>query len=162
MHSKWLPWIRNMTDDNLVNKVLEVYPVKMFLKGEHIFEQGEISNKFYLLLEGRLEIIVFNNEGKKKILAIHEPKCFFGEIIFDGEPRPTSAVCLTNVQVAVLDTSLQLGSEYYEKELFKTLLILNSFKMRTHIRQISEHVFDDVEDRIEKLFWRRKRRIYSG
>lgn len=140
-----------MVDEGLVQKVLELYPTKRYNKGEAIFKQGELSKKFFLLLEGRIEIIINNCEGKKKIMGIHEPKCFFGEIIIDGEPRPTSAVCLTQVEAAVLDTSFQLGSEYYEKELYKTLFFLTHYKMRTHIRQISEQVFDDVEDRIENF-----------
>lgn len=151
MQSKWLPWSKNLVDPELVEKVLEVYPARKYEKGQSIFQQGDISNNYYLLLEGRVEIIINNYEGKKKIMNIHEPKCFFGEIIFDCEPRPTSAICLTNVTLAILDTTFQLGTEYYEKELYKTLFLLNNYKMRTHIRQISEQVFDDVEDRIEKL-----------
>ena len=58
---------------------------------------------------------------------------------------------MTDVKVAVLDSSLHLGSEYYERELFKTLFFSTNYKLRVQVNQLGEQVFDEVEDRVEKL-----------
>jgi len=149
--NKWLPWTTNMLDDDLVKKVLEVYRTKEYQKGQLIFEQGEVSDKIYLLLHGRVEINMVSKDGKKTIFSIHEPKCFLGELIMDNSLRLTTAICLTNVIVAVMDSSLNLGSDYYEKKLYQNLFYSTSRKLKIQIQQLSEQVFDDAEDRIEKL-----------
>lgn len=151
MDKKWVPWTANMVDDELVAVILEkIRPIE-YKKGQTIFHQGENSDNYFLLLNGRVEVSMSNNQGKKKIISIHEPKCFFGEIIMDKAPRLASAVCLTNVTVAMLNTSFSLGSEYLDKKLFMSLFYSTNFKLRIQLLQLSEHVFDEVEDRVEKL-----------
>ncbi|WP_018305923.1 Crp/Fnr family transcriptional regulator [Desulfitobacterium hafniense] len=149
--NKWLPWTTNMLDDELVKKVLEVYQTKEYKKGQFVFEQGELSDQIYLLLQGRIEINMVSIDGKKTIFSIHEPRCFFGELIMDHSPRLTSAVCLTNVTAAALDSSLNLGSDYYEKKLYQALFYSTSRKLKIQIQQLSDQVFEEAEDRIEKL-----------
>lgn len=150
-NNQWLPWTTNMLDDDLVKKVLEVYRTKEYKKGQLIFKQGEISDKIYLLLHGRVEINMVSKNGKKTIFSIHEPRCLFGELIMDNSPRLTTAVCLTNVVVGVLDSSLNLGSDYYEKKLYQALFYATSHKLKIQIQQLSEQVFEEAEDRIENL-----------
>ncbi|SHN75130.1 Crp/Fnr family transcriptional regulator [Desulfitobacterium chlororespirans] len=149
--NKWLPWTTNMLDDDLVKKVLEVYQIKEYKKGQFVFEQGELSDQIYLLLQGRIEINMVSVDGKKTIFSIHEPRCFFGELIMDHSPRLTSAVCLTNVTAAALDSSLNLGSDYYEKKLYQALFYSTSRKLKIQIQQLSDQVFEEAEERIEKL-----------
>jgi CRP/FNR family cyclic AMP-dependent transcriptional regulator len=152
-NDKWLPWTKNMLDDDLVKKVLEVCQTKEYKKGQLIYRQGEVSGKIYLLLQGRIEINVVSKSGKKTILSIHEPKCFFGELILENFFRLTSATCLTNARVAELDGSLNLGSDYYEKKLYQALFYSTSRKLKIQIQQLSEQVSEEAEERIEKLLF---------
>ena len=148
---KWLPWTTNMLDDDLVNKIKEVYRVKEYHKGYWIFKQGDISDTIYLLLDGRVEINMLSKDGKKIILAIHEPRCLFGELIMDNNLRLTSAVCLTDITVAALDSPLDLGSYHYEAKLYQALSYSTTRKLKIQIQQLSEQIFEDAADRIEKL-----------
>jgi len=149
--SMWIPWTTNMVDDDLVEAVKQNALIKSYRKGQFIFQQDEESDQYYLLLSGRIEVSLHNRDGKKKTISIHEPKCFFGEIILDRQPRITSATCLTDVTVAVMSISTTLGSEYFDKKLYTTLLYSTNFKLRTQMLQLSELVFSEVEDRVEKL-----------
>lgn len=140
-----------MIDEDLVERILQIYMKKDYTKGQMVFKQGELSDKIYLLLKGRIEIHMVSEYGKKSILGIHEPKCLFGELILDNSPRLTTAVCLTDVTVAVLDISLSLNSDYHEKKLYKTLLYSTIYKIKIQIQQLSEQLFEEAEDRVEKL-----------
>lgn len=150
-NEKYVPWTTNMIDEDLVEKILQIYPKKNYTKGQMVYEQGEISNKIYLLLKGRVEVNMISKGGKKIIFGIHEPKCLFGELILDNSPRLTTAICLTDVTVAVLDNSLILGSDYHEKKLYKALLYSTGYKLKTQIQQLSEQLFEEAEERVENL-----------
>lgn len=153
MNDQWLPWTADMVDNELVTKILEIAKVKEYKKGEILFYQGEISNQFFLLLKGRVEVSVNSIHGKRKIISIHEPHCFTGELIVDKGPRITTAICLSDVKVAVLDTDLSLGSEYFDKKLYMALFHSTNFKLRIQLLQLSEHVFDEVENRVENFLF---------
>ena len=148
----WVPWTTNMVEDEKLVKIIKNKAnIKKFKKGQIIFYQGEESDKYYLLLHGRIEISLHSIDGKKKTISIHEPRCFFGELIMDHQPRITTATCLTDVTVAQMNTTFSLGSELYDKKLYMALFYSTNFKLRTQILQLSEHVFNEVEDRVEKL-----------
>lgn len=151
MDDKWIPWTSNMVDDELADLVQEKAMIKKYKKGQNIFYQGEVSDEYFLLINGRIEISFQNNNGKRKIISIHEPRCFFGELIIDGQPRLTSAACLTDVTLAVMNTSFSLGSNHYDKNLYMALFYSTNFKLRTQLLQLSDQVFNEVEDRVENL-----------
>lgn len=146
-----VPWTKNMVDDDLIAVILQKTHKQKFQKGQMIFQQEEESNLFYLLLEGRIEISIHNHDGRKKTIAIHEPRIFFGELIYDRQPRLSTATCLTDVTVAVLDTDMSLGSKYYDEQLKNSLLYFASIKLRMQMSQLSALVFNEVEDRVESL-----------
>lgn len=147
----FVPWTTNMVEDELVEVIKTKANIKKFKKGQIVFHQGEESDKYYLLLHGRIEISLHSNDGKKKTISIHEPRCFFGELVMDHQPRLTTATCLTDVTVALMNTSFSLGSELNDKKLYKALFYSTNFKLRTQVLQLSELVFNEVEDRVEKL-----------
>ncbi len=151
--NKCVPWTNNMINDELVNVILQKTHTKKFTKGQLVFLEGEVSDKYYLLLDGRIEISICNFDGRKKIISIHEPRIFFGELIFSCQPRLTNATCLTDVTVAVLDKELSLGSEEYDKQLYSTLLYLSNLKLRTQMIQLGEVAFSEVENRVKNLIF---------
>lgn len=153
MNNQWLPWTADMVDEELVANILDKTEMKTYKKGEIIFHQGEISSNYFLLLSGRVEVSLNSSDGKKKIVSIHEPRCFFGELIMDKCHRITTATCLTDVTLALLNTSLSLGSEYLDKKLYKALFYSTNFKLRIQLLQLSEQVFDEVEDRVERFLF---------
>lgn len=153
MNDSWVPWTTNMVDDELVKVMLEKAKMKEYKKGEIIFRQGEISNNYFLLMKGRVEVSLINNDGKKKIIGIHEPRYFIGETIQDNCPRLTSAKSLTNVTVALLDSSFDPGTDYLRNKYLSVLYLCTNHKLRCIIQQLNDHVFDEVEDRVEKFLY---------
>ena len=65
--------------------------VKTFQKGEVIIKEGHVSNSFYIIQEGRVEVV---KQGKKREvhLSLLGPKDFFGEVcLLDPEVTKHSA-----------------------------------------------------------------------
>ena len=53
--------------------------IRTYPKGVFIYQQGEISTRFYQLLSGRVRMLLGSPEGREHLLAIVEPGGLFGE-----------------------------------------------------------------------------------
>ncbi len=88
-----------------IEMITELILQKNFAEGEVVFEQGDVGDSLYMLIEGSVDVIQKDNDGKEHILAILQAPTFFGEMsLIDKEYRSatirakTSAamLCLTN------------------------------------------------------------------
>ncbi len=91
-------------------------------KGTVIFEQGQTSGEFYIVLQGKVELWIEvpppenspDTQLRRQVLATMEGGNFFGEMAaFTGEPRSATAT-------AVEDTSLLYFDERTALELLRT------------------------------------------
>lgn len=148
--NEWLQWTSDKLNknDEFVNSIVQSNPIKNYEKGEVIYWQGKPGDKFYLLLEGRVEVNFVNNEGKKRIVSIHEPKCFIGESILDGFPHILTAVSLTPVKVAVLSIK---DVNSWDREMLLELNKSLAWKSRIVIGQLTDQTFNEVGNRVEDL-----------
>jgi len=71
-----------------------------FDEGAIIFEEGSAADRFYVLIEGHVEIWKDYRKDSRKILAVHGPGHFFGEIaLIDDLPRSATLVAKDHVKV---------------------------------------------------------------
>src|SRR5256886_13978381 len=60
-----------------------------------IMSSGEATDSLYIVLSGRLKVMMSDSEGKEVILSILGPGEFFGEMgLIDDEPRSASVVTI--------------------------------------------------------------------
>ncbi len=88
----------------------ELLDTVRFDKGDTLFSYGDAGDALYIVLHGRVQVYVENNEGEKIMLGENERGDVFGEIsLFDGGPRTATAVaiedseCLTLSREKLLD-----------------------------------------------------------
>ena len=97
-------------DAGPVVSIVERLDIRLFPRGEFIIREGEIALVMYLLIEGVVDIC--GAEGKR-ICRLTPGKCF-GEMALQkdyakkelkehAQTRMASAICITNVSVAVFD-----------------------------------------------------------
>ncbi len=74
--------------------------VAMYAPGEPIIRQGDPSEKFYIIVEGYVEVSHQNDDGKVDVIRQLGEGDFFGEIgLLEGRSRNASVRALTAVQV---------------------------------------------------------------
>lgn len=74
--------------------------VKVFMKGDIIFHEGQPSDHFYVLQKGEVEVSIRKNE-KRFVIGTLGPGEFFGEMgLLSNEPRSASCRAITPVEVA--------------------------------------------------------------
>jgi signal transduction histidine kinase len=82
--------------------VLEHYPNKTV-----IFEEGEIPDYLYLVLEGQVEFRKRTSFEKYQTIALAKPNDFFGEFgILDGQPRSAQAIVCKEATLAKIPRDL--------------------------------------------------------
>jgi CRP/FNR family cyclic AMP-dependent transcriptional regulator len=64
-------------------------------RGTTVMGAGDATDSLYIVLSGRLKVMMSDSDGKEVILAILGPGEFFGEMgLIDDEPRSASVVTL--------------------------------------------------------------------
>src|SRR5258708_28400339 len=68
---------------------------KSFTRGTTIIAAGDATESLYVVISGRLKVMISDDEGREVILAILGPNEFFGEMgLIDDHPRSASVVAL--------------------------------------------------------------------
>ena len=87
-----------LTDEQLL-ALAKFTSLKTYHDGEHLFKAGDSDFKFFVIKQGRVEIIE-RSTGKRKTVTVHEEKEFTGDIsMLTGSPSPVSAVAAGECEV---------------------------------------------------------------
>jgi CRP/FNR family transcriptional regulator, cyclic AMP receptor protein len=125
---------------------------KRFPKNSLLFNRGDTSDSMYVIIEGKVKAVLYNEDGKEILFAIFGPGDYFGEIgVLDGQPRTASLVTRTPCTVLILkkhdlDTII-FDNVAMSTQLLKKMLI----KLREATIRIESLTFMNVYGRIVNL-----------
>ena len=125
---------------------------RTFRKGALIFHQGDPSDSFYVLVEGRVKVFVTSEDGDEMVLATLSPPDALGEVaLFDGGERSASAEALQAVTAMALSRSTLLAVLRKDPNAAEALLHSAGSLLRRLTGQAADLVFLDLEGRVAKL-----------
>ena len=76
---------------------------KSFPRGAAIISAGDMTDSMYVVISGRLKVMMSDDEGREVILAILGPNEFFGEMgLLDDSPRSASVVTIEPCELLYL------------------------------------------------------------
>lgn len=111
--------------------------VSKYAVGRMIYLQGTEADHFYYILKGTVKIFISSPEGDERTLTLHHAGELIGEAaFFDGQPRVSSAVAVTNCELAAVDRAWLAEVFSQHPELAVSML---EYLART-IRLLSAHV----------------------
>jgi CRP-like cAMP-binding protein len=85
------------------DKIVAAAKGRFYPKGTVIFAEGELSRDYYLVLAGRVKLVLQNDGGREITLRRRGPGAAFGSFsALDSLPREASMVAITNCRMAVL------------------------------------------------------------
>jgi CRP/FNR family cyclic AMP-dependent transcriptional regulator len=76
--------------------------VRSYPKNAVIVSEGEETDSFYVIVEGRVKVYVSDEEGREVVLRTLVAGDFFGEMVLDGGPRSASVMTLERSRFAVI------------------------------------------------------------
>ena len=76
---------------------------KSYPRGSAIIAAGDPTDSLYVIISGRLKVMISDDEGREVILAILGPNEFFGEMgLIDDHPRSASVVAIESCELLAL------------------------------------------------------------
>lgn len=128
---------------------------KAFIKNEILYEQGEVSSRFYFVLKGLVQISIVKADGTEVVLEFMGPHTICGEgAAFDGLPRFSSAIAVENSEAIEFDSS-QMGDLFrVHPEFACALMRITSLKQRVLAVRLEHLASREPETRVMELFHR--------
>jgi len=128
---------------------------KKFKKNEILYEQGEISSRFYFVIKGLVQISIFRVDGSEVVLELMGPDTICGEgSAFDGLPRFSSAVAIEDTEAIEFDTSKMTEIFRQHPEFATSLLRAPSLKQRVVAIRLKHLASREPQERIMELLTR--------
>jgi CRP-like cAMP-binding protein len=123
-----------------------VYP-----RGSAIFAEGELGDRLYIILEGKVTLGRHSPDGRENLLAVMGPADMFGELsVFDPGPRTSTAVAVTEVRLATMDRAAMRGWITKRPEIAEQLLRVIARRLRRTNNSLADLIFTDVPGRVAK------------
>jgi signal transduction histidine kinase len=143
---EWFPYLRAIAffqglEARDIRRILEVCQERTFRGAETIFREGSEADRFYIVLEGTVEVWKDRGDPEGEILAVHGPGHLFGEMaLVDDLPRSATVIARDDVRL------LSVG-----KADFLRIVSANSSIALSILRSVSSMVRVSNESFIESL-----------
>lgn len=115
-------------------------------KGVKCFSEGDKGSYFILVIEGRMDVLKSDEQGKQKKVATLRTGNTIGEMsVVDQEPRSASVVAATNISILVM--TIESFGELSKTRPRVALKLLMKFakQMSQHLRLTSGRLVDHLE-----------------
>ncbi|MCX7959550.1 MAG: cyclic nucleotide-binding domain-containing protein, partial [Deltaproteobacteria bacterium] len=106
-----------MTSENILSKIFlfsdlnrqeicrlsSLMTEKVYKKGQDILVQNEKGDSLFIILEGKVKVVLYGEKGREVILSILKEGDFFGEMaLLDEDVRSAYVITLEKTRVLVL------------------------------------------------------------
>lgn len=138
-------------DPSAVSALISEMETVKFPKGSTIFDEGEPGDRLYIIVEGKVKLARHAPDGRENLLSVMGPSDMFGELsIFDPGPRTSSAICVTDVVVATMDSTMLRAWIDAHPEISQQLLRVLARRLRRTNASLADLIFTDVPGRVAK------------
>ena len=138
-------------DPVAVNNLIKDLETIRFGRGTTIFEEGEPGSRLYIITSGKVKLARHASDGRENLLQVMGPSDMFGELsIFDPGPRTSSAVCVTDVNAATMNSEQLRQWLNDHPEIAQQLLRVLARRLRRTNNSLADLIFTDVPGRVAK------------
>ncbi|KKO80526.1 MULTISPECIES: CRP-like cAMP-activated global transcriptional regulator GlxR [Corynebacterium] len=138
-------------DPVAVQNLIEQMETVRFPRGTTIFEEGEPGDRLYIITSGKIKLARHAPDGRENLLTVMGPSDMFGELsIFDPGPRTSSAVCVTEVTAATMNSEMLKQWVADHPAIAQQLLRVLARRLRRTNANLADLIFTDVPGRVAK------------
>ncbi|HVA60731.1 MAG TPA: Crp/Fnr family transcriptional regulator [Mycobacteriales bacterium] len=120
-------------------------------RGEIVFREGELGDRLYIVLDGKVKISRSAGDGRENMLAVLGPGDLLGELsLFDPGERTATATTLTEVALVSLDHADLRPWLLEHPQVAEFLLAALARRLRRTNEAMADLVFTDVPGRVAK------------
>jgi CRP/FNR family transcriptional regulator, cyclic AMP receptor protein len=125
---------------------------KSFPRSTTIIAAGDMTDSLYVIISGRLKVMMSDDDGGEVILAILGPNEFFGEMgLLDDHPRSASVVAIEPCEL--LSLSKQSFKKCMAENFEMTMTVMRGIvkRLREADKKIGSLALMDVYGRVARL-----------
>ncbi len=142
-----IPFFKGLTDDD-INNIAGYCSDITFERGEILFFEGDRADKFYIVMEGEVEVWKSYGRDDADMLAVHGKGHLFGEMaLIDNLPRSATVKARDNVVLLQIKEQ-DFGRMIREKTTVAFSIIRSLSAM---VRKSNETFLEDLKAKNEKL-----------
>jgi CRP/FNR family transcriptional regulator len=152
----------SLLKDEELKAISNLFKEVSFSHNETIFNEGDPSERFYIVAAGSVKIIKHTVMGKDIILEVMSPGDIFGGVaVLDRKPYPASAQAMENTSVVFIERNdlLNLMEEYPSLKLEVVKYFSN--KLRDAHEMLKNIATERVERRIAGLLLKLSEKVGS-
>ena len=126
--------------------------LRAFRRGQVVFTRGDPSDTLFVVISGRVKVVVRSADGGELTLTIIQPGGVFGELgIADSGPRSADADALDECQLLLIPLETVQGICAREPPVVQALLNSTAATLRRLTEAASDLVFLDLPRRVAKV-----------
>ncbi len=125
---------------------------KAFSRSSTIISAGDMTDSLYLVISGRLKVMMSDDEGREVILSIIGPGEFFGEMgLLDDSPRSASVIAIEPCEL--LSLSKRDFKQCLEQNFEMAMTLMRGLvkRLREADQKIGSLALMDVYGRVARL-----------
>ena len=129
-------------DDAKWQKLLKHTEIRLFRAGDIVIRYGDIDRTFYIIVNGRLEILIpHGTSGKMRQIETREAGAVIGEMAFlDGKPRSATLRAATDGEMLSISHDAFQVFAAHEPELARDLLFELARSISVKLRQANAFI----------------------
>jgi CRP/FNR family transcriptional regulator, cyclic AMP receptor protein len=150
----------NGVDGQALEKILSAQPPMRLGNGEHVFDRGDPGGVMFLVIEGRIEISVFTEAGRKIALNLIEPGNCFGEIgMYDRLDRTASAIAMAPSMLQPVSRATFVAAMEVYPVLARNLIDILCERVRWMSDSVEDYALLPLEQRLARRLLTLQRKL---
>ena len=139
--------------DLQLNTLLNYVQHRSYPRNVYVLQAGEETDSLYVILSGKVKVLIPDENGREVILSMMGPHDFFGEMgILDDQPRSASVATLEPCELLRLSKAGFMNCLKENSEV--AMLVIRNLvrRLREADRKIESLALIDVSGRVARLF----------
>lgn len=147
-----VPLFRRLGDEDLA-RLAKVALLRVWRKGETLFEEGDPSDLFLVVTAGRIKVFKVTPDGRHLILEIFGPGDPVGAVaVYEERPYPATAIALEDAEAVAIPRREFFALLDAHPTLVRGLLLAMTRRLVELTLRLSELTGGRIESRIARLF----------
>ncbi|MDO8835873.1 MAG: Crp/Fnr family transcriptional regulator [Vicinamibacterales bacterium] len=147
-----IPLFRRLSPDDRT-RVAAVSRVHAYARGDVLFSEGEVPDRFCVVAEGRVKVFKMTHAGKDVILEIFGAGDPLGAVaVYEGHPYPASAVALADTTCIEIPRGAFFALLEQHPSLVRGLLAGLTMRLVELTNRVADLTGGRVEPRVARLF----------
>jgi CRP/FNR family transcriptional regulator len=139
-------------EENEIEQLSGLISEHKFVSDQTIFWEGDESNYFYFVAEGKIKVSKLASTGKEIVLSFFGPGEMFGEVaVFENKSYPASAQALTSTRLLGIKKADFIHFLMQHPQIALRIIAILSSRLRDSQSRLRDLAGERVEQRLARM-----------